>query len=431
MLAPLQGDRMNARRAWLTTTAALFLATACGPDALVEWHDHEDAPPAIPIDVARGIVEQAVVDCTPRQDTGYSNGNAFPITVVSLDGDPVERDTANAFWVMQQAAADDGVYITINSGFRTYEEQQYFYSCYINCNCNNCNLAATPGYSNHQSGHALDLNTATGGVLNWLNAHGDAFGFARTVPSEDWHWEWWGGGPGGGICGVVDERCQGDADWSGACDGDLISSCDSGTYSEGDCGAFGAQCSTAGGRAHCVHYSCWTHLDGAEDGRFCLDDTAMGICELGVYTEGDCAAYGARCSEEGGAAHCVHPSCWTNLDGGETGRFCVDERTVGECTQGAYSETTCAAEETCARGAGGASCGAPPPRDAALDGPSGSDEQADDEGAGAVQISSSPPELPPSVRGGCSQASGSAPAGGLLAIGLLALGAVRRTRRRA
>ena len=25
------------------------------------------------------------------------------------------------------------------------------------CNCNSCNLAAVPGYSNHQSGHALDL----------------------------------------------------------------------------------------------------------------------------------------------------------------------------------------------------------------------------------------------------------------------------------
>src|SRR5688572_17720528 len=103
---------------------------------------------------------------------------------------------------MQQAAAADGVSIAIVSGFRTMDQQEYFYACYVNCNCNNCNLAARPGYSNHQSGHALDLNTSANGVLNWLNNNAAAYGFMRTVSSEPWHWEWWGGGPGGGVCGV-------------------------------------------------------------------------------------------------------------------------------------------------------------------------------------------------------------------------------------
>lgn len=145
-------------------------------------------------------IEQAVYDCSERTDTGYVQGDPFEITVVSVDGEPVERDTANAYIVMQAAAAEDGVDIRIVSGFRTMDEQRYFWNCYQNCNCNNCNLAARPGFSNHQSGHALDLNTAAGGVLRWLNAHGADYGFERTVPSEDWHWEWWGGGPGGGPC---------------------------------------------------------------------------------------------------------------------------------------------------------------------------------------------------------------------------------------
>lgn len=145
-------------------------------------------------------IEQAVYDCSERTDTGYVQGEPFDITVVSVDGEPVERETANAYIVMQAAAANDGVNIRISSGFRTMDEQTYFWNCYQNCNCNNCNLAARPGFSNHQSGHALDLNTAAGGVLRWLNANGAAYGFERTVPSEDWHWEWWGGGPGGGPC---------------------------------------------------------------------------------------------------------------------------------------------------------------------------------------------------------------------------------------
>ncbi len=143
------------------------------------------------------------VDCGESQDTGYTKGNPFPITVVHIDGKPVEKDTANAYWVMREVAANDGVDIHIVSGFRTYAEQQYLYNCYINCNCNNCNLAAPPGYSNHQSGHALDLNTSAPGVYSWLSSHGGSFGFTKTVPSENWHWEWWGGGPGGGICDIT------------------------------------------------------------------------------------------------------------------------------------------------------------------------------------------------------------------------------------
>jgi hypothetical protein len=153
--------------------------------------------------VATASVTEALsaIDCTESKATGYDKGTAFPITVVTVDGKKVELDTANAYYVMAQAAAKAGVTLKVVSGFRTMAEQQYLYNCYVNCNCNNCNLAAKPGYSNHQSGHAVDLNTSSTGVLDWLNAHGASFGFKRTVPSEAWHWEWWGGGPGGGPCG--------------------------------------------------------------------------------------------------------------------------------------------------------------------------------------------------------------------------------------
>jgi hypothetical protein len=151
----------------------------------------------------------AAIDCAEHTDTGYKSGNPFEITVVTVDGKPVEVQTANAFHNMAQAAAKDGVTIKVVSGFRTMAEQQYLYNCYINCNCNNCNLAAKPGYSNHQSGHALDLNTGVAAVNNWLKAHGNAYGFEATVPSEAWHWEWWGGGPAvSGPCGQVEFKAS-------------------------------------------------------------------------------------------------------------------------------------------------------------------------------------------------------------------------------
>lgn len=179
-------------RPWLPGLAAF--AWACGAPA---------PPPdeTRPAEAATSSEALSSIDCTEATDTGYTQGNPFPITLVTVDGKPVERDTANAYYVMAQAAAAAGVNLAVVSGFRTMTEQQYLYACYVNCNCNGCNLAAQPGYSNHQSGHALDLNTSASGVYAWLDAHAASFGFTRTVPSEDWHWEWWGGGPGGGPCG--------------------------------------------------------------------------------------------------------------------------------------------------------------------------------------------------------------------------------------
>ncbi|MBM4281808.1 MAG: hypothetical protein FJ137_13975 [Deltaproteobacteria bacterium] len=187
----------------LLAVAALILGTVPGCSNNLGVSDGDGIDGEEPFDDGSNIELQGVYDCSERADTGFRNGSRFPITVVSVDARPVEVDTANAYIAMQDAARRDGVNLRIVSGFRTNGEQQYLYGCYVNCNCNNCNLAARPGYSNHQSGHALDLNTSDRGVLSWLNNNGRRFGFSRTVPSEDWHWEWWGNdrdfeGPCGG-----------------------------------------------------------------------------------------------------------------------------------------------------------------------------------------------------------------------------------------
>ncbi|MFO0633883.1 MAG: M15 family metallopeptidase [Nannocystaceae bacterium] len=213
MLAPLLFASLPAVSAQLHEPELAPSSTVCGNEAPPPWHElsPDTDPTAAP-----------TVDCAESVDTGYSQGDPFDITVVHIDGKPVEKDTANAFYVMAAAAEDDGVDIHVVSGFRTMQEQEYFYMCYECCCCNNCNLAAQPGYSNHQSGHALDLNTSDPGVYDWLDAHGESYGFSRTVPSEDWHWEWWGGGPGGGVCdiaapptGAVDAAaCEGITGWA-------------------------------------------------------------------------------------------------------------------------------------------------------------------------------------------------------------------------
>ena len=144
--------------------------------------------------------ELSTVSCTRHAETGYVNGNPFKIQTVTVDSKLVQVHTADAYMVMAKAAQKAGVHLHVVSGFRSYSEQKYLYHCYTSCSCNNCNLAAKPGYSNHESGHALDLNTSAPGVYHWLENHAAHYGFKRTVAGEQWHWEWWGGGPGGGPC---------------------------------------------------------------------------------------------------------------------------------------------------------------------------------------------------------------------------------------
>ncbi len=124
-----------------------------------------------------------------RVVTGYVNGVPRQITLGSIPGGKSMRsDAAAAFTRMHAAAQRAGINLHVNSAFRSMEEQRALYQKYLN---GTGNLAAKPGYSNHQGGIALDINVGGTGTstYKWLAAHAKEYGFVRTVPSEPWHWE--------------------------------------------------------------------------------------------------------------------------------------------------------------------------------------------------------------------------------------------------
>lgn len=131
-----------------------------------------------------------VEENTESDASGYVDGQPVSLRVVRIDGKPVEVNTAAAFKAMRSYAAnEDGIRLRVNSGFRTIEEQRYFHNCYTTCSCNDCHYAERPGYSQHQSGRALDLNTSDEKVYQWLRRRARWFGFEETVQDEPWHWE--------------------------------------------------------------------------------------------------------------------------------------------------------------------------------------------------------------------------------------------------
>jgi D-alanyl-D-alanine carboxypeptidase len=121
---------------------------------------------------------------------GYRHGRRHVFEVVPLGPTAVEVEvsTARAFLEMRGAAAEAGVDLRLESGFRTVEQQRVLFRAWRK---GRGNKAARPGMSNHQSGRALDIAVMSApGALAWLEANGAAFGFKRTVASEPWHWEY-------------------------------------------------------------------------------------------------------------------------------------------------------------------------------------------------------------------------------------------------
>lgn len=165
----------------------------------VQWRGRVPAPPPANPGGDRGGTSSA--QANPRRDTeaafrvtqagavtGYVHGRSVSLRVVMVENIPVEERTAGQYQRMHEAAARDGVQLRLVSGFRTMEHQRYLYALY---RAGRGNLAAVPGQSNHQSGHALDLNTRAPGVYPWLQRNAARYGFRRTVPTEPWHWECW------------------------------------------------------------------------------------------------------------------------------------------------------------------------------------------------------------------------------------------------
>jgi hypothetical protein len=168
---------------------ALVALAACGATSETNDDEAENEPPPPNEEEIR-----SAVSCTEKAVTGYNAGSAYAMKVITVGGKSTSKATAHAFLKMQAAADAAGVNVTINSGFRSMDEQRYLYSCYQTRRCNNGNLAARPGYSNHQNGRALDLATNN---WTWVRNNAGRFGFRATVPSERWHYEYSGADPGG------------------------------------------------------------------------------------------------------------------------------------------------------------------------------------------------------------------------------------------
>lgn len=114
-----------------------------------------------------------------------------------------------AFEVMKKAAANDGINLFIVSGFRSYSHQATLYKNYVTRSgqAEADRYSARPGHSEHQTGLALDLNSASSSFAGtkeaiWLANNSYRFGFIVRYPEgkeaitgyiyEPWHMRYLG-----------------------------------------------------------------------------------------------------------------------------------------------------------------------------------------------------------------------------------------------
>lgn len=121
----------------------------------------------------------------------YYKGTKFGTVydLVNINGKYVIKEIAGYVVAMINAAKRDGVELRVTSGFRTIQEQSELFNSKTAQS-----PVSKPGFGSHQTGISVDFNIyeKDGSVYEWLVKNAYVYGFIRTVPSERWHWEYWG-----------------------------------------------------------------------------------------------------------------------------------------------------------------------------------------------------------------------------------------------
>ena len=145
----------------------------------------------------------------PLDPIDYVPADLTPLAGVPVVGEPALREEAAlAYAAMWEAAEAEGAGFVAVSAYRSYDEQRAEHEDYVSRYGRQAaeRGSARPGYSEHQTGLAVDVNntavvsfsasfgaTAAGA---WLAAHSHEFGFIISYPADKEHvtgykWEPW------------------------------------------------------------------------------------------------------------------------------------------------------------------------------------------------------------------------------------------------
>lgn len=233
---PVAGTSRRSFARFLAAGAGLTVLAACTPDAPAQVPPSSSTtlPPAAspsPVAVATSESPTAAVEPVPEAPVAPSPAATLPRqfsltdpaspwlvvnkhrplvpaeyipadlvqpnvrVIVSGEAALLNSTTAAAAEAMFAAAAQDGVSITLASGYRSYSTQVATYNGYVAARgqADADTASARPGYSEHQTGWSFDIGDGGGAcgfqpcfadqpAAVWVRANGHRFGFIVRYP---------------------------------------------------------------------------------------------------------------------------------------------------------------------------------------------------------------------------------------------------------
>lgn len=126
-----------------------------------------------------------------------------------IDGKGLRPEVAKAFLEMAEAASNQGITLSVVSGYRSYNDQEYLFEdlrmAKGQTKEERAYVSAPVGYSEHSTARVVDINDVEDRFVDteayrWLQNNANKYGFELSFPKgnsqnisfEPWHWRYVG-----------------------------------------------------------------------------------------------------------------------------------------------------------------------------------------------------------------------------------------------
>lgn len=145
-----------------------------------------------------------------KLDSNLEPKEITELTKCSEKGHYLSKDAKLAYDELCDASLKDGMSLGVTSSYRSYESQKNIYDSYLKTNGQDYvnKYVATPGYSEHQTGLALDVKSTKSSPFKytkeykWMQENAYKYGFILRYPegleeitgynAESWHYRYVG-----------------------------------------------------------------------------------------------------------------------------------------------------------------------------------------------------------------------------------------------